>query len=153
MKTIATLIILLSSQYGHNTGRMCVVDYINTYAPIAVEEMHKTGFPASVKLAQGILESGYGTSYLARVKNNHFGIKYRWYRLYKNYRVYCSAKESYKDHSDYLCERVPHLWDCGSDWVCWCEKLNKSGYAGSPDYGELLKTIIRDYKLFMLDKI
>ena len=130
---------------------MQVVDYISQYANIAIGEQNRCGIPASVTLAQAILESGYGTSYLAREKCNHFGIKYRWAQLYKNYRVYYTAFESYQDHTNYLYERCPHLFN-RNGWREWCEGLQGANYAhGSSNYGNKLKSIIIDYKLYKLD--
>ncbi|MCP4442682.1 MAG: glucosaminidase domain-containing protein, partial [Aureispira sp.] len=73
MTKILLYIILLASTYGNRTSRMRVVDYISNHAHIAIKEYHRTCIPASVKLAQAILEGGYGTSYLSVNKCNHFG--------------------------------------------------------------------------------
>ncbi len=152
MTKISILIAILISSYSNRSSRMQVVDYISQYANIAISEQNRTGIPSSIKLAQAILESGYGTSYLAREKNNHFGIKYRWRELYKNYRVYYTALESYQDHSNYLIERCPHLLKYGNNWRKWCEGLQRANYAhGSSNYGNKLKSIIEDYKLYKLD--
>lgn len=151
MSKIFILITLLVNTYSSRTSRMKVVDYISQHAYLAIEEQKRCGIPASVTLAQAILESGYGTSYLAKEKNNHFGIKYRWRELYKNYRVYYAAFESYQDHSDYLYERCPHLFN-RNGWRSWCEGLQRANYAnGSSNYGDKLKSIILDYKLYKLD--
>ena len=153
MSKIAILITILISTYNGRNSRMKVVDYISQYANIAIGEQNRCGIPASVTLAQAILESGFGTSYLAREKNNHFGIKYRWRELHKNYRVYYTAFESYQDHSNYLYERCEHLFDYGNDWRKWCEGLQRANYAhGSSNYGNKLKNIIQDYKLHLLDE-
>ncbi len=153
MSKIAILYMLLVSTYGNRTSRMKVVDYISNHAHIAIKEYHRTCIPASVKLAQAILEGGYGTSYLSVNKCNHFGIKYRWRELHKNYRVYENTIESYEDHSNYLLERCPHLLDNGNDWRAWCEGLQRANYAhSSSNYGNKLKSIILDYKLYMLDE-
>jgi len=149
--TILTLIILLSNQYGKRTSRMCVVDYIASHAALAIQEQNRCGIPASITLAQAILESGYGTSTLCEKTNNHFGIKYRWPKLHNNYRVYTSAAESYQDHSNYLWERCEYMFDNGSNWSKWCNDLQRSGYAQGGRYGAKLRSIILDYQLYKLD--
>ena len=151
MSKIAILVSILLSTYS-GSSRIKVIEYISQYANIAQSEQKRTGIPASVKLAQAILEGGFGASYLAKHKNNHFGIKYRWRKLYKNYRVYYTVLESYQDHSNYLVERCPHLFRYGKDWIKWCDTLGRCNYAhGSSNYGGKLKKIIKDYKLYKLD--
>ncbi len=89
------------------------LEYVNKYSAMAVIEMERTGIPASITLAQGMLESDYGRSYLARKANNHFGIKchssWQGERAYKDddrknecFRSYGNVKDSYRDHSDFL---------------------------------------------------
>jgi flagellum-specific peptidoglycan hydrolase FlgJ len=148
---ILTLIILLSNQYGKRTSRMCVVDYISNYAHLAIQEHNRCGIPASITLAQAILESAYGTSNICQKTNNHFGIKYNYKNLYKNYRVYSSVEQSYKDHSNYLWERCEYMFDNGSNWLKWCNALQRSGYAQGAQYGRKLEMIVIDYKLYQLD--
>lgn len=149
--TILTLIILLSNQYQKRTSRMCVVDYIANHARLAIDEQNRCGIPASITLAQAILESGYGTSHIATKTNNHFGIKYRWPKLYKKYRVYQSVSESYKDHSNYLWDRCSYMFDNGKNYKMWCNDLHRSGYAQGDRYGAKLEQLIIDYKLYKLD--
>ncbi len=95
-----------------------VLQYINTYKELAVEEMQRTGVPASIKLAQGILETEAGTSDLVRRSNNHFGIKCKtnWEgdKVYHDddargecFRAYATAADSYRDHSDFLRSKRP----------------------------------------------
>lgn len=135
--------------------------YINSYKEIAIEEMLRTGVPASIKLAQGILESQFGESPLAKNANNHFGIKCKteWTgeKTYQDddakgecFRVYPSAEQSYRDHSDFLKTR-PHysfLFKLEpTDITGWAYGLKRAGYATSSTYPEKLLRVIEDYKL------
>lgn len=140
-------------------------DYINKYAPIAVSEMQRSGVPASITLAQGMLESRYGLSSLAADGNNHFGIK--CHRNWKGktmrvnddapnecFRVYGSAEESFRDHSDFLRyqDRYKPLFELKpTDYKGWAKGLKKAGYATDPKYAEKLIKIIEDYKLYQYD--
>lgn len=133
-----------------------VQQYIAAYKDLAMAEMQRTGIPASIKLAQGILESQAGESALSKRSNNHFGIKCKteWTgaRTYHDddargecFRVYNSVEESYKDHSEFLKTR-PHysflfLLD-PTDYKAWANGLKKAGYATSKTYPQqLIKTI------------
>ena len=133
-----------------------VQQYIAAYKDLAMAEMQRTGIPASIKLAQGILESQAGESPLSKRSNNHFGIKCKteWTgaRTYHDddargecFRVYNSVEESYKDHSEFLKTR-PHysflfLLD-PADYKAWANGLKKAGYATSKTYPQqLIKTI------------
>jgi LysM repeat protein len=135
--------------------------YINSYKELAIEEMLRTGVPASIKLAQGILESQFGESPLAKNANNHFGIKCKteWTgeKTYQDddakgecFRVYSDAAQSYKDHSDFLKTR-PHyafLFKLEpTDITGWAYGLKRAGYATSPTYPEKLLRVVEDYKL------
>lgn len=135
--------------------------YINNYKELAIEEMLRTGVPASIKLAQGILESQFGESSLAKNANNHFGIKCKteWTgeKTYQDddargecFRVYPTAEQSYRDHSDFLKNR-PHyafLFQLEpTDITGWAYGLKRAGYATSPTYPEKLLRVIEDYKL------
>lgn len=135
--------------------------YINAYKEIAIQEMVRTGVPAAIKLAQGIVESQFGESDLAKESNNHFGIKCKteWTgaRTYHDddargecFRVYTSAADSYRDHSDFLRTR-PHyafLFNLDpTDYAAWATGLKKVGYATSNTYPQRLKKIIEDYEL------
>lgn len=140
-------------------------NYINKYAPIAVSEMQRSGVPASITLAQGMLESRYGLSSLAADGNNHFGIK--CHRNWKGrtmrvnddapnecFRVYGSAEESFRDHSDFLRyqDRYKPLFELKpTDYRGWAKGLKKAGYATDPKYAEKLIKIIEDYKLYQYD--
>ncbi len=140
--------------------------YIKTYSSIAVEEMHRSGIPASITLAQGLLESGYGQSPLAVKGNNHFGIKCHsdWKgrhmkfdddRKGECFRKYSNAAESYRDHSDFLRykSRYAFLFDYEvTDYKAWAHGLKKAGYATDPKYAPKLIQIIETYDLGRFDR-
>ena len=140
-------------------------EYIKKYCQIAVDEMTRTGVPASITLAQGILESGSGTSQLSIKGNNHFGIKCHsdWTggKMYvdddaKNecFRMYRNASESFRDHSDFLKnnQRYASLFKLNpKDYKGWATGLKKAGYATSPTYATRLIEIIENYKLTQYD--
>lgn len=135
--------------------------YIQTYAEFAIKEMIRSGVPASITLAQGVLESASGGSRLAVNANNHFGIKCKeeWAgdKAYENddrrhecFRSYTTAEESFKDHSDFLKSRPYYtsLFDLDpNDYTGWAYGLKKAGYATSPSYAAKLIKIINDYNL------
>lgn len=154
----------LSSIIGA-AGQSQIESYIAQWAPTAVREMYRSGVPASITLAQGILESRYGLSTLAADGNNHFGIKcHKDWTGKKQYhdddakgecfRVYDSAEESFRDHSDFLRyrDRYKFLFDFETtDYKSWAYGLKKAGYATDPGYpGKLIK-YIEDYKLYEYD--
>ncbi len=139
--------------------------YINTYQELAIKEMKRSGIPASITMAQGMLESGNGNSTLARKSNNHFGIKcHKWKgpRVYhdddrKNdcFRKYRNAYESYKDHTDFIVngQRYQFLFDLRpDDYRGWARGLKKAGYATDPNYSKRLIDLIERYRLHELDK-
>ncbi|NLA23853.1 MAG: LysM peptidoglycan-binding domain-containing protein [Bacteroidales bacterium] len=134
--------------------------YIEEFAEMAVAEMKRLGVPASITLAQGILESGSGNSRLAKEGNNHFGIKchaWKGAKIYadddaKNecFRKYKSAAESFKDHSDFLRNnsRYHFLFELEiTNYKEWAKGLKKAGYATSPTYAEALIKLIERYNL------
>ncbi|MFK7797571.1 MAG: glucosaminidase domain-containing protein [Aureispira sp.] len=144
--------------------------YIEKYKHIAVSEMDRTGIPASIKMAQGILESGVGESELATKANNHFGIKcggevwtgktrYVWDDdvVKSCFRVYKSAEESYIAHSEFLTNpkkefRYGALFKLDkTDYKGWAKGLQKSGYATSKTYSKNLIAIIERLELYKLD--
>lgn len=141
-------------------------DYIKEYKDIAIEKMNEFGIPASITLAQGILESGSGNSRLARRANNHFGIKCHkgWdgktFRLDDDERRECFRKyknpaESYRDHSYFLTTRGRYsdLFKLEvTDYKGWAKGLKKAGYATNPKYPQLLIKIIEQEKLYEFDK-
>lgn len=139
-------------------------DYIRKYAPVAVREMYRSGVPASITLAQGLLESRYGQSDLAVKGNNHFGIKcHDWTgkKMYHDddrrgecFRVYGTADESFSDHSDFLRyrDRYKSLFNNGvTDYKAWAHGLKKAGYATDPAYPSKLIKLIEDYHLDKYD--
>lgn len=139
-------------------------DYIRKYSAAAVREMYRSGVPASITLAQGLLESRYGQSELAVKGNNHFGIKcHDWTgkKMYYDddakgecFRVYTSAEESFRDHSDFLRyrDRYKFLFDYDiTDYKSWAQGLKKAGYATDPSYPSKLIKIIEDYHLYDYD--
>ncbi len=140
--------------------------YIEQYKTIAIEQMNKYGIPASITLAQGILESDIARSRLALKGNNHFGIKchkgWTGKRMYKNddaigecFRKYKSPEESFKDHSIFLTtrDRYAFLFKLDiTDYKGWAKGLKKAGYATNPKYPQLLINIIETYELYLLDR-
>ncbi|HKJ79201.1 MAG TPA: glucosaminidase domain-containing protein [Prolixibacteraceae bacterium] len=140
-------------------------DYIKKYQLLAIEEMNRSGIPASITMAQGCLESGNGNSELSQKSNNHFGIKckstWRGKKVYydddhKNecFRKYKSVEDSYIDHSDFLVgnPRYAFLFDLPpDDYKGWAKGLKKAGYATAPNYHQLLIKIIEDHQLYRLD--
>lgn len=139
-------------------------EYVETWRTTAVQQMIQYKIPASITLAQAILESGSGNSELARKGNNHFGIKcHDWdgQTMYLDddqkgecFRVYNSAEESYNDHSDFLKkkQRYSNLFLLETnDYKGWAKGLKEAGYATNPKYPELLIGIIEDLKLNELD--
>lgn len=140
-------------------------EYINQYSELAVSEMKRTGVPASITLAQGMLESDYGRSTLARMGNNHFGIKCHngWTgptirqhddRRNECFRKYRNPGESFRDHSDFLRNgaRYSFLFSLDPyDYKSWARGLKKAGYATDPRYAELLIKKIDEYGLYSFD--
>lgn len=140
--------------------------YIEKYAPLAVSEMYRSGIPASITLAQGMLESGNGRSELALKSNNHFGIKCHnnWSggRVYHDddakgecFRKYGHPYQSYRDHSDFLRyrDRYKFLFDYKvTDYKAWAYGLKKAGYATDPAYPKKLIKLIEDYDLHVYDR-
>jgi len=147
--------------------KFSVSQYIETYKWIAIEEMHRTGIPASIKMAQGILESGFGNSDLAMEANNHFGIKchkgWEGPTFHKDddakdecFRKYADPDQSFRDHSEFIKsrERYAFLFQLDPrDYKAWANGLKQAGYATNPQYPQLLIKTIEDNKLFELDKV
>ena len=142
-------------------------DYIYEYASVAVQEMEYAKIPASITLAQGILESRFGLSELSAKSNNHFGIKchsgWEGGRAYHDddakgecFRVYKNAHESFRDHSDFLSKRGRYsdLFQLSIyDYKSWAKGLRKAGYATNPKYADHLIKIIEDEKLYVFDRM
>lgn len=147
--------------------KMTVEQYLEKYAPVAIEEMHRSRIPASITLAQGLLESGNGNSRLALEGNNHFGIKCKkdWVgeTIHEDddaeqecFRKYASARESYRDHSDFLTKgaRYAFLFDLEpTDYKGWAEGLKRAGYATNPNYPNLLISLIERHQLYRFDVV
>lgn len=143
------------------------LQYIKKYAPLAVVEMHEYKIPASITLAQGILESGNGRSQLASKSNNHFGIKchkgWNGGRVYHDddekgecFRKYKYVQSSYEDHSKFLTSRRRYasLFELRlRDYKGWAKGLKKAGYATDKKYPKKLIKIIEEYKLYEFDKV
>ena len=143
-------------QIGHSVTREEVYRYIDTYKNAALAEQHSNGIPASITLAQGLLESAAGTSKLAREGNNHFGIKchrsWRGDSVFSGktcYRKYRNAHDSYVDHSKFLkAKRYESLFSLSiNDYRGWAHGLKRCGYATDPLYAEKLINIIETYGL------
>lgn len=140
--------------------------YIDQWKDEAIKQMHASGIPASITLAQGILESADGNSALAKYANNHFGIKcHGWDGASfiqdddeKNecFRKYESADASFNDHSEFLTgrSRYSDLFELElTDYEGWAHGLKAAGYATNPQYGYLLIAIIEDNELYQYDQL
>lgn len=159
------LFALLVALLAVAADRSAQENYIATYSGIAVREMQRTGVPASITLAQGMLESRYGLSSMATDGNNHFGIKchrdWKGKKMYYDddaphecFRVYRSAEESFRDHSDFLryWDRYKPLFELDpTDYKGWAKGLKKAGYATDPAYATKLIKIIEEYGLNRFD--
>ncbi len=160
------LMLCLTSLLGAQAQTGLYERYINRYAPMAVDQMERYGVPASITLAQGLLESRAGTSRLATEGNNHFGIKCgsAWRGRYmlmtddapnEKFRVYRNAAESYEDHSRFLRQnqRYASLFNLRlTDYRGWAKGLKRAGYATSPTYASALINLIERYDLHSYDK-
>ena len=141
-------------------------NYIDQYAEISMDEMRVYKVPASITLAQGILESGSGGSDLSRRSNNHFGVKchknWTGEKVYHDddkkgecFRKYKHPRSSFRDHSIFLSTRSRYasLFDLKPhDYKGWAKGLRKAGYATDPKYPQKLITIIEEHKLYNYDK-
>jgi flagellum-specific peptidoglycan hydrolase FlgJ/LysM repeat protein len=159
-----------------SSGQMAMMNYVEKYKTIAMREMERTGVPASIKLAQGLLESNAGRSELASMSNNHFGIKchsdWQGDRYFKEdddkdpltgqlikscFRKYGNPEESFMAHSEFLRDprkvnRYGSLFMLNkTDYVGWANGLQRAGYATANDYAEKLIRIIEDYQLAQYD--
>ena len=162
--TITCLLVFFAMPAGSFAQKITVDEYINIYKDLAISEMKRSGIPASIKLAQGILESANGNSRLATVANNHFGIKcHDWEgeKIYHDddkkgecFRHYKNAKDSWIDHTDFLMSRSRYafLFDYKpTDYKNWANGLRKAGYATDPKYPQLLIGLIERYNLYQYD--
>lgn len=166
MRRIATMLLLCSvtilPAYAQTT---LYKSYIDRYHGMAVSQMQRYGIPASITLAQALIESGAGQSYLAKKANNHFGIKVgtSWTGPYvlrdddyanEKFRKYSSVAESYEDHSLFLKngQRYSSLFSLKrTDYKGWATGLKKAGYATNPNYANILINLIESYDLHQYD--
>ncbi len=162
----STLLLLIVAQLAMAQGDFTRQEYINKYKYIAVANMSKYGIPASITMAQGILESGSGASHLAKISNNHFGIKCKsnWTGATVShdddekgecFRAYPSVEASYADHAEFLknSPRYATLFTYDTDdYKKWAYGLKRAGYATAKDYPQRLMSIIESCDLSVLDQ-
>ncbi len=176
-KIVLILLMYSYALHAEPAENVRMISYIEQYKYLAIQEMHRTQIPASIKLAQAILESQAGSSLLAIKANNHFGIKCgdRWtggtyylkdddYDKHGNhiqscFRAYSDPMESFMAHSNFITgegrmtNRYASLFLLPSDdYKGWAEGLQKAGYATHPLYAKRLISIIQDYRLYVYDK-
>jgi LysM repeat protein/uncharacterized FlgJ-related protein len=179
LMTLVVLSSCKSRQYSRNNRKIekiatkgnpdftnyTTLSYIEKYKDVAIEEMNHNGIPASITLAQGLIESGSGNSSLAKYANNHFGVKvtsdWKGKGYYKDddkrndcFRVYADARESYKDHSEFLKrKRYSPLFELDkNDYKNWAYGLKQAGYATNPKYPDMLINLIEKYQLYQYDQ-
>lgn len=166
-KTVSAALALAISLAAFNPARASAdayTDYIERYSELAVEESLHSGIPASITLAQGLLESAAGRSSLAKEGNNHFGIKchsdWNGATMLRSddapdecFRVYKTPAESFADHTRFLQrKRYERLFELPSDdYAAWAKGLRECGYATDPNYAQRLITIIERYGLAAYD--
>ncbi|HDP75108.1 MAG TPA: LysM peptidoglycan-binding domain-containing protein [Bacteroidales bacterium] len=165
------LVVLLATLTGFHLStsaqkRISREEYISIYSHIAVNNMKQYGVPASITLAQAILESDNGNSTLAVKANNHFGIKchkdWTGATIYHDddrkgecFRKYKNPEQSFTDHSLFLRgrKRYAFLFELNpTDYKAWARGLKKAGYATNPRYAEMLIRIIEDNELYRYDQ-
>lgn len=165
-RSIGFILFILFSPIFLYSQEITTEEYIDIYKGLAIREMHRSGVPASITLAQGILESASGNSYLAKSGNNHFGIKcHDWSgrRIFRDddardecFRKYKTAEESFIDHSNFLANRSRYAalftYDT-ENYKAWAKGLKKAGYATAWDYAERLISLIERYNLFQYDRM
>jgi hypothetical protein len=162
-----SMFLCLHSFSGNSQAKITVEEYISLYKDLAVEEMKRHDIPASITLAQGILESENGNSQLAQKANNHFGIKchkeWTGKTFYQDddqkdecFRKYANVEDSYEDHSGFLTtrDRYKPLFDLEiTDYKSWAYGLKQAGYATNPRYPEILIRIIEENGLDEIDRV
>lgn len=160
-----TIILILPAKAVSQRKLSSYQKYISQYSDLAVKHQKKYQIPASITLAQGLLESGAGQSNLAQRSNNHFGIKchsdWRGGRVYHDddlqgecFRKYRAVEESYDDHSRFLADRPRYaiLFELNiKDYKGWAKGLQKCGYATDRAYANKLIKVIEDYELYRFD--
>ncbi len=168
LKVVFALMCFAAVGYGQSRDtetRLTQADYIALYSHIAVKNMEAFGIPASITLAQGILESAAGNSNLARYANNHFGIKcHRGWQggtYYQDddarnecFRAYSSPEESFADHARFLTtrQRYASLFELDrTDYEGWARGLRAAGYATNPAYADRLINLIERHELYRFD--
>ncbi len=171
LKSVFLLLLLLPMR-PEESHKPYVLSYIDQYKYLAIDEMDRSGIPASIILAQGILESNAGSSNLAKESNNHFGIKCKSYWTGNAYyhpdddrdengriipscfRKYESVEASYADHSDFLMNTLHYrplfIYD-KTEYVEWAKGLQLCGYASDPAYADKLIRTIQLYNLHEYD--
>ena len=160
---LSGILLCISVQLGAQV-RQTREEYISRYMPIAIAHMERYGIPASITMAQGILESDCGNSLLSMKSNNHFGIKchsdWRGGRVYHDddlrgecFRKYKRVEDSYEDHSKFLKRsRYESLFRLKiTDYKGWARGLQKCGYATDRAYANKLIKVIEDYELYRYD--
>jgi LysM repeat protein len=165
--SVSFLVLIIGTIYSsaQSDQKIAPEEYILAYKEIAITEMNRSGIPASISLAQGMLESDYGNSRLAREANNHFGIKCHGWTgnaIYhddddKNecFRKYESAEDSYMDHTDFLMDGTRYVLLFNLDhtnYKGWAKGLEKAGYATSRSYSRDLIRIIEENALYAYDR-
>ena len=162
---LSGILLCISVQLGAQV-RQTREEYISRYMPIAIAHMERYGIPASITMAQGILESDCGNSLLSMKSNNHFGIKCKrnWTgdKVYHDddakgecFRSYPTVEASYQDHAEFLDTqpRYDSLFAYSpTDYKSWARGLKAAGYATAPDYAQRLCRIIEEAQLFLLDQ-
>lgn len=161
---LSVLMLLISSNISAQRKNNAYLNYIDKYKNIAIGQMNQYGIPASITLAQGLLESAAGNSELALKSNNHFGIKCGGTWTGKTtthfddgrnecFRVYKNVEESYRDHSIFLQKaRYQKLFKLSrTDYKGWARGLKECGYATSPTYADRLINLIELYQLYQYD--
>jgi LysM repeat protein len=167
MRKLVIVTILILSASFLKAQDISVEEYVSTYHNIAIAEMKRSGIPASVTLAQGILETEHGNSDLVKKSNNHFGIKCKSTWTGESvrhtddapnecFRKYLNAADSYKDHTDYLktSPRYASLFELDpSDYKGWAFGLKRAGYATNPRYPQIVISNIEKYNLQQYDTV
>jgi flagellum-specific peptidoglycan hydrolase FlgJ len=170
--TLFAILLQFSSLFSFfNYNHQQALSYIERHKALAIKEMERTGIPASIKLAQALVESQAGTSDLALRSNNHFGIKcgagwrggtyYSWDDdpQMSCFRVYSSIRESYIAHSNFLSNpdknsRYGFLFRLNKkDYRAWAHGLQTAGYATDPSYAQRLIQTIERYELYRFDRV